>query len=76
VLVFFGGGNICCRLPFNWIIKTMTKILDKTNNKEYDKIVDRYNQLEKRFDVLLTLLKEVINESNLTFKGNQNVKIK
>jgi PhoPQ-activated pathogenicity-related protein len=74
VLVFLGVVTSCYYLPFNWITKTMTKILDKTNNKEYDKIVDRYNQLEKRFDVLLTLLKEVINESNLTFKGNQNVK--
>lgn len=52
----------------------MTKILDKTNNKEYDKIVDRYNQLEKRFDKLMLLLVEVIDKSKLNFKGNQNVK--
>ena len=51
------------------MIKTMTKILDKTNNVEYDKIVDRYNQLEKRFDALLTLLSEVVDEYNLNFKG-------
>ena len=43
----------------------MTKILDKTNNVEYDKIVDRYNQLEKRFDALLTLLSQVVDEYNL-----------
>jgi len=45
-------------------------MIDKTKKINYNNIIDRCNQLEKRLDTLILHLDTILKEVNLNFKGN------